>query len=384
MARSSPRSPRLHPRTVFSRANGDGLRAYLEDHGASRCSFYGYGKVAARDGIDALLAERPESTNVVLPAYLPYGIVEPFREAGLEPRYYGCDRGLRPDLGRIEDLLDAGTLAVMFVHYFGQPRSHEEIGAIRDLCGGYDAYTIDDNAHSALSTLDGQSLGTFGDIGITSLHKTLPIPNGAVLFLENDDLSAEALTRSAVREGYTKADYSYCGRAFGRSVSGRPGFKQALSTLRWVIGHRPYRANSHVHKDDIEEDPREIYESTKVPMSRLSMHVIDRTAPTEVIADRRANYRIWDRTVRDLDGVEPVFESLATGACPQYYPAIVDDPGDLGTLSGTAKPWPPLPYDVRDEEEFATDNFLSTHLHTLPVHQGLGLDEIETLVETDP
>ncbi|MDL5362036.1 DegT/DnrJ/EryC1/StrS family aminotransferase [Halalkalicoccus sp. NIPERK01] len=372
-------TPRLSPRAVFGRARSDGIRAYFEGHGASRYSLYGYGKVAARDGIDVLLAERPEATNVVLPAYLPYGIVEPFREAGLEPRYYGCNRALRPDIDHIEDLLDPGTLAVMFAHYFGQPQSREDVAAITGLCEEYEAYTIDDNAHSALSTLDGRLLGTVGDVGITSLHKTLPIPNGAVLFFGNDDLPDEEATRSAVRDRYTKADYRYCARSFGRSVSGRPVLKQALSTVRWMNDRRPHKANGHVDTHDVEEDPRAIYEATKVPMSRLSLHVLDRTDPADVIAARRANYRIWDREIRDLDGVEPVFESLSEGACPQYYPALVDDPDDLGPLSGTGKPWPPLPHEVRDEEAFATENALSTHLHTLPVHQGLDLRDRDGL-----
>ncbi|ADJ16308.1 DegT/DnrJ/EryC1/StrS aminotransferase [Halalkalicoccus jeotgali B3] len=356
---------------MFGRARSDGVRSFFDDHGASRYAFYGYGKVAARDGIDVLLGERPEATNVVLPAYLPYGIVEPFREAGLEPRYYTCDRSLRPDLDRIEELLDSGSLAVLFVQYFGQPQRREDIEAITELAAEYDAYTIDDNAHSALSTLDGRLLGTFGDIGITSLHKTLPIPNGAALFLTNDALSGAELTRSAVREGYTKADYRYCTRSLGRSISDTPVLKRALSTFRRVNGHESDGTNQ-VHTDS-EADPREIYESTKGPMSRLVLHVLDRTDPIDVIAARRANYRIWDRTIRDLDGVEPVFESLAEGACPQYYPAIVADPDDLGGLAGIAKPWPPLPYELRDEAAFETENFLASHLHTLPVHQDLDL-----------
>lgn len=374
-------TPRLSPRTVFGRARSGAIREYFSEHGGSRHSFYGYGKVAMRDGIDLLLEKRPEATNVVLPAYLPHGIIEPFREAGLEPRYYGCDRELRPDLDAIEARLDSESLAAMFVHYFGQPQARETIDAIEELCSEYGAYAIDDNAHSALSTLDGRLLGTFGDIGITSLRKTLPIPNGAALFLGNEGLSTDSLSRDEVREGYTRTDYRYCARAFGRSVSGRPGFEQALSMLRWVNDHRPHGANGHVHKNDVEEDPREIYESTKVPMSRLSMRVIDRTDPVDVIAPRRANYRIWDRELRDLEGVEPVFDSLSEGACPQYFPAIVDDPDDLGPLSAVAKPWPPLPREIRDSDEFATENYLSTHLHTLPVHQGLDLRDLGPLLE---
>ncbi|MEM4781032.1 MAG: DegT/DnrJ/EryC1/StrS family aminotransferase [Halalkalicoccus sp.] len=363
MARSAPR---LAPGTVFSRTRSDGVRTYFEDRGAKRYSFYGYGKVAMRDGLDALLEKR-DASNVVLPAYLPFGIVEPFREVGLEPRYYDCDRRLQPDLDRIEDLLDSETLAVMFVHYFGQPQAREGIEAIRELAAEYDAFTIDDNAHSALSTLDDRLLGTFGDIGITSLRKTLPIPNGAALFLNDEDLSEAALSRSAVREHYTKADYRYCARSFGGSVSGRTGIKETLSVLRWANGHR-YESNGHVREDAIEADPREVYEATKVPMSRLSMHVLDRIDPIDVIATRRANYRRWDRRLQEFDGVEPAFASLSLSACPQYYPAIVREPADLGALAEVAQPWPPLPYDVRDDPAFETTNFLSSHLYTLPVH----------------
>jgi hypothetical protein len=366
-------TPRLSPRTVFARKKSNSIQTYFEECGVTQYSFYGYGKVAMRDGIDVLSGEKPDATNVVLPAYLPYGIVEPFREAGLEPRFYTCDRTLRPDVDRIKELLDADSLAVMFVHYFGQPQSREDIAAIRELSAEYDAYVVDDNAHSALSTLDGQLLGTFGDIGITSLRKTLPIPNGAALFLTNSDLSDRPQKRSAIRDGYTKVDYRYCVRSFGRSVSGQPVFKHVLSTARWVEGRRLQKTNGQVHANEIEANPREVYESTKVAMSRLAKHVIDRIDPIDVIAARRANYRIWDREIRDLDGMTPVFDSLAQGACPQYYPVVVDDTDDLGVLSRVGKPWPPLPRDIKDDDEFETENYLSSHLHTLPVHQGLDL-----------
>ncbi|WP_122087989.1 DegT/DnrJ/EryC1/StrS family aminotransferase [Halalkalicoccus subterraneus] len=378
MARSTPK---LGPTTVFSRRRAGNVRAYFEDRGAARYSFYGYGKVACRDGIDVLLEERPDADNVVLPAYLPYGIVEPFREAGLEPRYYTCDRELRPDIDGIEDVLDSGTLAVMFVHYFGQPQRRADIDAIRERCREYGAYTIDDNAHAPLSTLDDRLLGTFGDIGITSLRKMLPIPNGAALFVTNETLDERALSRASVR-GYTKADWRYCARSFGRVLSDQPVFKQALSTVR--NGSGASESDRHVHKSDLEEDPREIYEMTKVPMSRLALRVIDRTEPMGVIAARRANYRAWDRAVRDLSNVEPIFDSLSEGACPQYFPVIVEEPDELGPLAETAKPWPPLPYEIRDADGFGTENYLASHLHTLPVHQGLDLTGLEPLSADDP
>lgn len=357
------------------------MRSYLTEHGASRYAFYGYGKIAARDGLDLLLAERPETTNVVLPAYLPHGIIESFRDAGLEPRYYRCDRRLRPNLEDVERLLDEGSLAAMLTHYFGHPQPPEDVERMRTLCEQHDAFLIDDNAHAPLSTSQGRLLGTLGDVGITSLRKMLPIPNGALLFVSNESLPETDLTRSGVRSRYTLDDYRYCTRSVGRSVSNYPLAREALSTVRWLRDRIPGRRTTVEHKvADGGEDPREIYEEAKEPMSRLARRVFDRTEPRSVIAARRANYRVWDRAIRDLEGVEPVFDEFPDGVCPQYYTALVDDPDDLGPLEGISAPWPPLPREVRDTTEFETENYLATHLYTLPVHQGLDLKGLGPLV----
>lgn len=350
------------------------MRSYLAEHGASRYAFYGYGKVAMRDGLDVLLAERPEATNVVLPAYLPHGIIEPFREAGLEPRYYRCDRQLRPNLEDIERLLDRESLALMLTHYFGHPQPPEDVAAMRTLCGEHDAFLIDDNAHAPLSTSEGRLLGTLGDVGITSLRKMLPVPNGALLFISNESLSEDRLTRSAVRGRYTVHDYRYCTRSLSRSVSGYPVAREVLSMVRWTLDRTRQPDGMVTHKAaDGGENPRAVYENAKGPMSRLARRVFDRTDPRRVIAARRANYRIWDRTVRGFDGVEPMFPELPDGVCPQYYTVIVDDPNDLGPLQDVGAPWPPLPREIRNDTEFETENYLATHLYTLPVHQGLNI-----------
>lgn len=378
-------SPRLTVQAVFGRPRAGGIRTYLAEHGGSRFAFYGYGKVAMRDGLDVALANRSDTTNVVLPAYLPHGIIEPFREAGLEPRYYRCDRTLRPNVDDIEGLLDGESLAVVLTHYFGCPQPTGDIAAMRGLCEEYDAVLIDDNAHASLSTTgrDGRLLGTLGDLGITSLRKLLPIPNGAALFLSNPDLSEDRLARSGVHDGYTTGDYRYCVRSLGRSMGGRPVLKRTLSMLRWLRERRS-GTTAYDHKASVAAaDPRAIYEAAKVPMSRLSHRVIDRVDPLAVIAARRANYRCWDRAIRDLDGIEPVFPSLSDGVCPQYYPILVEDPDDLGPLEGVATPWPPLPREIEDNDDFGTENHLATHLHTLPVHQGLDLRGLGALERSD-
>jgi hypothetical protein len=49
-------------------------------------------------------------------------------------------------------------------------------------------FLIEDCAHALLSSHKGQSLGSDGDISIFSLLKTLPVPNGGILLLNNGNL----------------------------------------------------------------------------------------------------------------------------------------------------------------------------------------------------
>ena len=110
---------------------------------------------------------------VLFPAYHCGIELDVLRQAGLRCVFYGIDRRLRIDLNEIESVADTGTRALYVIHYFGFSHPAAEL---RRYCTDKGWVLIEDCAQALFARSGGQPVGTFGDIGIYSLHKFLPIP----------------------------------------------------------------------------------------------------------------------------------------------------------------------------------------------------------------
>ena len=339
-----------------------GIRTFLEERSGSRCEYYSAGKQALRDGLDILSANTVKTaSNVVLPAYVPSALLEPIKDAGYEPRLYRITEALRPDLTDVEAQLDGETLAVLSVNYFGFPQPDH--GALIGHAADRDIPLIEDNAHSALSmTREGTLLGTRGDIGFTSFRKTIPVPNGAALFIWRDGLREGPFPRSGIRRRLTARDARFIAHRLTRAI----GAHDSRSTHR-----NPGTKNSDTHRDLFGRDPRAVYEKTNEPMSRLSAVILDRLRPGTIVANKRRNYQDRLAAIREVDGARPVFETLPEGTCPKALPVIVEDVDELADALGTSPKslprWPPLPVEVTRNNRFSTSSFLAEHLIPLPV-----------------
>ena len=113
---------------------------------------------------------------------------------------------VEPDTGTmspaaLEAAIGPMTRCVTVTHYLGHPAAMDEITAI---CRARDLYLIEDFSHAYLSTLQGQPVGTFGDIAVGSLQerKTLVAGEGGIL-----GTRTRALFQRAVLAGH------YRGRA---------------------------------------------------------------------------------------------------------------------------------------------------------------------------
>src|SRR5207253_7011257 len=72
---------------------------------------------------------------------------------------------------------------IMMVHYFGIP---QDINRFIEFAAHNKLFLIEDNSHGYGSSYDNKPLGTFGDIGISSPRKSLPILNGGMLYLKEE------------------------------------------------------------------------------------------------------------------------------------------------------------------------------------------------------
>ncbi|ELY48574.1 DegT/DnrJ/EryC1/StrS family aminotransferase [Natronolimnohabitans innermongolicus] len=344
-----------------------GIESFLERY-AAHVTFYGSGKAALYDGLAGFV--EPDS-NVLLPAYLPDAVAEPFHELGLEPRYYRLQSDLSPDLADVERRLDDETAAAVSVDYFGFPQPGFD--SFSALVSEYDCYLIDDNAHAPLSVADGMLLGTRGDLGVTSLWKLLPIPDGAILYC-NDETVAERFEPSSiagVRDQLGTTDCRFALKSFVAELLDRNAtLRQSVDEL--VAGRGPSVP-----------DPRARYESGKTQMSKLSAYVIEDADPTAIRDARRENYRTWLAILEDCPDVDACYDSLPAGICPQVVPVRANDPqrflADLEDCGVGAHTWPRLSETVVADPGYEVTKRLAREIVVLPVHQHIEPSSIESV-----
>ncbi|WP_081443554.1 DegT/DnrJ/EryC1/StrS family aminotransferase [Haloterrigena turkmenica] len=358
--------PSLSARTLLDR-RATGIEPFLERYTAN-FAFYGSGKAALYDGLAGLVTP---GENVLVPAYLPDAVVEPFRDLGLEPRYYRVRETLAPDRADLAERLDDETAAVVTVDYFGFPQP--ELEAVASLLADRDCYHVDDNAHAPLSVDDGTLLGTRGHLGVTSLRKLLPIPDGAVLYCNDDSVAArlEPLSFAGVRDRFGVDDCRYVLESLAGDLLG------TNATVRRAVERLVAERAVSV------PDPKARYEAAKTPMSRLSAAVVAAADPTAIRRARRTNYLAWRRCFDSRSGVEAYHETLPEGICPQVFPLRTGSPqrlvAALERCGVAAHTWPRLAATVRDDPAYAVARRLARETVVLPVHQGVDPIAIEAV-----
>ena len=152
------------------------------------------------------------SGEVLTPSFVCCSLKYPTEKAGLDVVYYDVDRDLRPDVADIEDRVTQDTVAVFSVDYFGFPN---RIEGIEEVCSEHDLLHIRDAAHSALSERDGDPVVSEGDVAVGSLWKSVPIPNGSVLSVNDRDKLERftggdfTMTLSRRNPGLSRSDYRH-------------------------------------------------------------------------------------------------------------------------------------------------------------------------------
>ena len=129
---------------------------------------------AVGNGTDALifslsyLKEKfPTKKNVITTPLSYLASTSSICLSSLKPVFCDIDNSLNLDPKKLEKLIDKNTLAVLFVHYSGNPTN---IQAIKKICLDRNVPLIEDCAQSFGATSNKQFAGTFGFAGCVSLH----------------------------------------------------------------------------------------------------------------------------------------------------------------------------------------------------------------------
>lgn len=129
-----------------------------------------------------------EADFVLLPAIAPQGLILPLQKKRIKYHFYHLKAGFEVNRDSIETFIKTGECrVVLFIHYFGQ--FNPQIYDVKRICEENNVYLFEDFVHGLFGKDDQtRPLGSIGDISFCSLPKFLPVPDGALLFVNNEEI----------------------------------------------------------------------------------------------------------------------------------------------------------------------------------------------------
>src|SRR3990167_5516611 len=136
--------------------------------------------VAVSSGTTALtlaLSALPiwEGDEVIVPDFTMIATAWAVSYLGATPVFVDCWRDLNIDVSLIERKITKNTKAILPVHIYGRPA---DMVAIRKLAHDYNLFVVEDCAEAHGATIEGQKVGSWGDLGCFSLFANKIITSG--------------------------------------------------------------------------------------------------------------------------------------------------------------------------------------------------------------
>lgn len=374
----------FEPRGIFGSGR---MSNYLKSSfRTSQLYFTHKGRTAIRKAFELINIEPGD--EILVPSYNCGSEVDPILKAGGRVELYRVDRSSMIDLDDLRLRINTRTKAVYVTHYFGFP---QEIGKIKEICDATSIYLIEDCALSLFSKNARERLGAKADIAIFSLTKTLPLPDGGFLVVNNPDLIQKSwYLRSPDGKMICRAMLPLIQFCLMRILSEcqftKPFYSLVFRMHR--LKKRVLHDRNHFNQGKRHEMLKHMYYDERLSnrkLSGLSMCILLSCDPDHIISKRRENYKRMLSLLKGCDRLEPLFRKLPPGTCPLYFPVIVRNREDvlarIEERGIDAHAWwkgyhSGLPWD-----NFPAACFLKDNIIALPIHQQLSRNHVEYIAE---
>ena len=278
-------------------------------------------------------------STVLIPDFICRDVLASLSAVGAEPIFYSIGDDLQPKTNHT--LPDAE--AVIAVNYFGFPA---DLARLRALLTSSRTAVIEDNAHGWLSAdSEGAQLGSRTAVGVTSLRKSVRIPDGALLEWRDDaTLDFSVLHAPLVPRNETLP----LGFFLRRSVQ-RIDDRSPVSLM--ALGRRTVRILRQVRgRPPVDERANEEWElPNHRAIHRTSLELISKVDRSAEVRRRRDHFAQCLSAAQRL-GVDTPTPVLATGVSPQGFPFFGDSDNVAMFLKlvkrsrlGETIAWPALP-----------------------------------------
>ena len=244
--------------------------------------------------------------KILVPDFCCDVIYHPLTELALEIVTYEVKENLTPNWDQLNSLSTDGVFGIVMIHYFGQP---QDIERFRSFCQTKKIYLIEDNAHGYGGAYHDRTLGTFGDIGISSPRKILKTALGGVLYI-HERWYKPTLNNSVQRLSFLPNMINFIKFLVYRC---KPIYKHLVfRKLRKYDYSDPYafteRAQNHTQLS--------FYESAFIASAEIA----------NIAKHRRKLWMDW-KDYLTKQGLSPVFNDLGDNTCPwaiAFYSEDID------------------------------------------------------------
>ena len=347
--------------------------------------------------------------RVIAPAYTCGSELDTLVQAGLTLDFYRIGPDLGADLADLERMCATPAAAIFVTHFYGLPQPIAHIAAIAQRHG---MRLIEDVSHGLYSaTACGQPLGSFGDMAVFSLWKSLAVPDGGVLRLRLESVrvplpvrgEAPGLASMAGRlrhmlEETVASRHPDAVRALRRRVTDplvralRPGAAPAtVSAAAAAAAGASMPASMPESAPAPAPAPRDLASDRSLPpealqlafrperrawrMTALSSYLLPRLSHAAMVGERREHFRSLTDRVLPGPAVYPLLSELPAHTNPLFFPLVAAEPRAfcrhlaahrIGFFRGwcvfhPAVDWSRFPYESQLKEQVVV----------VPIHQGL-------------
>ena len=370
----APAFPELSARHLVTRTARFGV--FEKFYGREVMCFY-HGRGALWRGIK--LFGLRQNDKVLVPSYHCGVEVEAVLQGNVGIEFYRIKDDMTVDLRMLEEQIKAGYKAVLVIHYYGFP---QPIEAIRQLCRKHNVHLIEDCAHALFSSYGGKPLGTYGDIAIFSPTKSLALPDGGALLINNPEIKAVVRTERPNRAVVGK-------RIVGLLIRSQEGKADGRMLRAGVRGIRSLCSNCMSSRVSRTYNTGDVFDASMghIGMSEISRRIMSGTPIDWVIRKRRLNFQYLLAGIRDSDYWKGCFTSLPDGICPMFFPVRIRGESrrvvqrvlqgfGIDTYVFGERLHPQLP-----KGQFPEAELLAREVLCLPIHQQLDERKLDAIVK---
>ena len=269
--------PHLHFSNIFRAKMQTGLFHSFYGKDAT-CFYLGRGAL----GHAVKLFNLAKTDNVLVPSYHCGVDIESILTAGVAIVYYKVKEDLTVDMNDLLHKIDMNSRDVLITHYYGFPQPIEHL---RRFCREKNLFLIEDCAHALFTSYKGKPLGTFGDVSIFSQRKSLPLPDGGALLINNPNIAPPSLTKKPSQLVALKRTI---GLLIGqlRNTGNKDVLLIPLKIIKKIINNLFLKKFGKMYNTGMEYD----ISMTQIMMSNISKRIMDGTQVEEVVQKRRVNF----------------------------------------------------------------------------------------------